>query len=171
MALVTVKYLGSTSTGRYHKYEVIPTITPAKPASGAGATEVEATPEIVNTHVAELTADGVEMNKNLGVTGFLSQTHLHTTPKVGDTVEADVRAFVKNATTTVNFFHGIDRAKQEAFASANRLNREFAEVASFAKKLEEFDISANDIKAFEEIKLLKERRKLITAQLKGLDDN
>lgn len=158
MATCTVKYLGTTSTGKYHKYQVLPTSTPANGS----------TPATENDHKAELEADGVQLNVNIGGVAFLSQTHLYSVPKIGDTATVDVRAFSKNSTTTVNFFHGIDKSKQEAFSAANKLNREFAEVAAFAKKLEEFDISVADIKALEEIKLLKERRRLVSAQLKGL---
>lgn len=160
MATCTVKYLGTTSTGKYHKYQVVPTTTPAKGT----------TPAKENDHKAELEADGVQLNVNIGGVAFLSQTHLYSVPKIGDTVAVDIRAFAKNSTTTINYFHGIDKSKQEAFAAAAKLNREFAEVAAFAKKLEEFDITVADIKALEEIKLLKERRKLVSAQLKGLSD-
>ena len=157
MAICTVIYLGATASGKYHKYSVVPTSI------------LGSTPETENDHKAELEAEGVQLNPNIGGVAFLSQTHLYLTPKIGDTAtNVDIRAFSKNATTTVNFFHGIDKSKQEAFSAANKLNREFAEVAAFAKKLEEFDISVADIKALEEIKLLKERRRLVSAQLKGL---
>ena len=156
MAIVTVIYRGTTSSGKYHKYEV-----EATPGSGN---------KPANNHSNDLTNEGVQLNANLGYIGFLSQTHLYLTSKIGDKTKVDVRGFSKNPTTTINYFHNIDKEKQEAFSKIQKMNKEFAEISSFTKKLEEFDISANDYKSFEEIKLLKEKRRLVAAQLKGLSD-
>ena len=167
--IVSIKYLGATTSGKFHKYGVVPTTIAAIPASGTGATAIAAVPASTNDHVSELEADGVQMNSNLGTTGFLSRTHLHSVPKVGDVVSVDVRGFTRGTDTT-NYFHNIDKTKQEAFASAAKLNREFAEAKAYSSKLEEFDMSFADMQSYENIKILKAKQALIKKQIAAMGD-
>ena len=109
------------------------------------------------------------MNSNLGTTGFLSRTHLHSVPKVGDAVSVDVRGFTRGTDTT-NYFHNIDKTKQEAFASAAKLNREFAEAKAYSSKLEEFDMSFAAMQSYENIKTLKAKQALIKKQIAAMGD-
>ena len=158
MALIKIKYLGQTSTGKFSKYEIIPIITPA---SGKN-------PEIIDFSIEKLKHDEVLLNKNFCTCGFLSQTHLYLTPQIGDEVEVDVKGFVKNITTTINYFSGIDKDKQEQFSKMKKIEKEFVENSLFIKKMEEYDLKGSDLKLLEEIKLIKDKRRLVNLQIKGL---
>lgn len=154
MALVSVRYIGSTSSGRMHKYELISSVTPAITDKNGKVT----TPESDNiTEIkAALKGDKVVLNTNVGDRHFLSPTHLHLTPTVGDECEVDVRAFQPDPTSDfVNYFHGIDHEAQKSFAKAKVVKVNVAAFAQVQKALDNAGIDAST-KEFMEYQLLEQ---------------
>lgn len=113
MATVKIKYLGTTSSGYNHKYEII----------GDNATKIKEAIEAAK-------ADGVSMNANIN-NGFVSSTHLHLTPEMGNEAEVDLKGFKRDTDRySVNWFDGIDKSKQKSFSEAQRYTSQFGTLAA-----------------------------------------
>jgi hypothetical protein len=137
MAISKIKYIGTTSSGRGFKYEIIAD-TDAKVAAAKTALE----------------ADKVVFNPNLGVVGFISQTHLYTTPKIGDVVDVDVKGYEDERSRQVNWFKDIDKIKQKAFAENKAVQAEVASIVGVENALTDAN-SSLDVYKFEQIRLLR----------------
>lgn len=167
---VLVSYLGSTSSGRMHKYAVIfPEMEEQKDATGAvTVTKEAATLAAKDRIITGLKAAGVSLNPNLGVEGFLSSTHLHKTPTVGAQAEVDVKGYHDQQTDRqVNYFADIDKVTQRDFAKRQQINVLVGEVVMVETALESKG-SAIDAEKFERIQLLKAQQRKIEKEISAI---
>ena len=132
LMITTITYRGTTASGKGFKYEVT---SDEKITKG-------------------LEKDGVVMNKNLGHSGFISQTHLFLAKNEGDSVEVDVHGYEDSTGRQVNWFKGIDKMKQKSFAENKAVRAEVASIVGIETALTDAN-SSLDVYKFEQIRLLR----------------
>lgn len=143
-----IKFIGATSSGKSFKYEII----------------ADTAPKLTALQEA-LKNDGVKMNPNLGVPGFISQTHLYLTPNEGDTFEVDVRGYHDDRTDRdINWFKDIDKIKQKNFAEKQQLTAEVRSIVNVENTLTDLN-SSLDVERFERVRLLKLQQKKLAREI------
>lgn len=149
-----IKFIGATSSGKSFKYEIT----------------ADSAPKLTALETA-LKNDGVMMNPNLGVPGFISQTHLYLTPNEGDTVEVDVMGYMDDRTDrNVNWFKGIDKSKQKNFAEKQQLTAEVRSIVNVENTLTDLN-SSLDVERFEKVRLLKLQQKKLSREIELMGVN
>lgn len=147
MAKANIKFLGKTSRGNFAKYEVV----------AKNADELKKVKK-------ELEDAGVTFNPNVADgNGFLSRTHLHSTPKENDTADADVEGFMDDSNYGVNWFPNVDKDKQDAFAIQQRQiaenKRAQADILEYTAKEKALEVTGSSIDVIRLVDSIKNNRR------------
>lgn len=102
----TITYIGASSSGRMHQYAVTP------------------------KYRSELEAAGVVFSEHRE-NSFYAATRIYLAPTVGSTFTHEVASFISEG-RKVNYFKGIDKAKQKAFVN-DQMEEEDARLMAKAK--------------------------------------
>lgn len=161
---IKVQYVGTTSSGRMHKYALV--IAALMAADSVTVEKTEA--QVLDETITALKAEGVTMNQFLGDRTFLSSTHLHTIPTIGNQIEVNVKGYHDGATDRdVNYFADIDKTAQRAFAQRQLINQQVGEIVMVEGAFAAAG-SATSVETFEKIKLLKAQQALVNKQAQAI---
>lgn len=149
-----IAFIGKTSSMLGSKYQIVAQAVEAVAAVDAVMNgKVVVTPavlEVIGRTADEVRlelqkaaeAEGVQFNANVGVGCFISQTHLHLTPEVGKEADVDLKGFEK-AGRIINYFAGIDKVRQEAFAKSLAAKRSISGIVIEEGVLEDLNSTMN----------------------------